>query len=1209
MIALIDQCETSVICLLSEAAVCLETVLAEGQKPANVDIYLMWINIERCRQIIQQLHGTEKDQLYSHVLVNLEQTLNNHTDILQAKIKQLNSNESTGTTSTIADGAKKRKKHQKQFQSQRRSAIEETIIGKGGLMFDDIAGLKDAKQALRRQSLCHYTTPFVYRWNKTLKRILLYGPPGTGKSRLAQAISSEINSTFYCVSSSDLVSSWVGESEKLIKELFHHATNQEGRSVIFIDEIDSICRQRNSREEEHTRRVKTELLKQMEGADNSDSADKIFLLCATNCPWELDTAFLRRFQKRIYIPLPGKEARKVLMKIHTRDNKIDLTDTEWDQLCERTEGYSGSDIANMMLESLFGPIRDLQASTHWKQRQGLSRPLLTDNRDKVGSVYHRYDVRVFVWSNQGSPGLYSLKTETRWVLYITDMMLESLFGPIRALQASTHCKQRQGISRPLFTGNRDKVGSVYHRYDVRVFVWSNQGCPGLYSLETETRWVLFITDMMLESLFGPIRDLQASTHWKQTRWVLFITDMMLESLFGPIRNLQASTHWKQRQGISRPLLTGNRDKVGSVYHRYDVRVFCLVQSGMSRPLFTGNRDKVGSVYHRYDVRVFVWSNLGSPGLYSLETETRWVLYITEMMLESLFGPIRDLQASTHWKQRQGISRPLFTGNRDKVGSVYHRYDVRVFVWSNQGCPGLYSLETETRWVLYITYDVRVFVWSNQGCPGLYSLETETRWVLHITDMMLESFVWSTQGSPGLYSLEARDKVGSVYHRYDVRVFVWSNQGCPGLYLLETDKVGSVYHRYDVRVFVWSNQDVQASTYWKQTRWVLYITDMLLESLFGPIRDLKASTHWKQRQGGFRHDVRVFVWSNPRPLFTGSPGLYLLETETRWVLYITDMMLEFLFGPIRDLQASTYWKQTRWVLYITDMMLESLFGPIRDVQASTYWKQTRWVLYITDMLLESLFGPIRDLQASIHWKQRQGCPGLYSLETDKVGSVYHRYDVRVFVVGPIRDLKAFVWSRDVSLETETRWVQTDDVRVFVWSNQGSPGLYSLETETRWVLYITYMMLESLFGPIRPLSPGLYSLETETLLRWVLYITDMMLESLFGQSGISRPLLTGNRDKVGSVYHRYDVRVFVWSNQGSPGLYLLETDKGVLYITDMMLESLFGPIRDVQASTYWKQTRWVLFITDMLLESLFGPIRDLQASIHWKQRQGGFCISQK
>ena len=76
--------------------------------------------------------------------------------------------------------------------------------------------------------------------------------------------------------------------------------------VIFIDEIDSICRKRCSREDEYTRRIKTELLKQMEGADNSASSEKLFLMCATNCPWELDSAFLRRFQKRIYIPLPDR---------------------------------------------------------------------------------------------------------------------------------------------------------------------------------------------------------------------------------------------------------------------------------------------------------------------------------------------------------------------------------------------------------------------------------------------------------------------------------------------------------------------------------------------------------------------------------------------------------------------------------------------------------------------------------------------------------------------------------------------------------------------------------------------------------------------------------------------------------------------------------------------------------------------------------------
>ena len=76
--------------------------------------------------------------------------------------------------------------------------------------------------------------------------------------------------------------------------------------VVFIDEVDSVCRQRSSREEEHTRRIKTELLTQMEGATASTGTNNLFLLCATNCPWELDSAFLRRFQKRIYIPLPDR---------------------------------------------------------------------------------------------------------------------------------------------------------------------------------------------------------------------------------------------------------------------------------------------------------------------------------------------------------------------------------------------------------------------------------------------------------------------------------------------------------------------------------------------------------------------------------------------------------------------------------------------------------------------------------------------------------------------------------------------------------------------------------------------------------------------------------------------------------------------------------------------------------------------------------------
>jgi vacuolar protein-sorting-associated protein 4 len=187
----------------------------------------------------------------------------------------------------------------------------------------------------------------------------------TGKTRLGQALSGEIGSNFYCVSSSDFLSSWVGESEKIIKELFQHARRSSGISVIFIDEVDCICRQRSSREEEHTRRIKTELLRQMEGADTCQDS-QMFLLCATNCPWELDTAFIRRFQKRIYVPLPSRDVRLDLLKMFFANIPSSLTEMEFNLLANKMEGYTGSDISIFCSDAAMMPVRELENSTHWK---------------------------------------------------------------------------------------------------------------------------------------------------------------------------------------------------------------------------------------------------------------------------------------------------------------------------------------------------------------------------------------------------------------------------------------------------------------------------------------------------------------------------------------------------------------------------------------------------------------------------------------------------------------------------------------------------------------------------------------------------------------------------------------------------------------------------------------------------------------------------
>ncbi|CAG5126342.1 unnamed protein product [Candidula unifasciata] len=177
---------------------------------------------------------------------------------------------------------------------------------------------------------------------KPWRRILLFGPPGTGKSRLAHAVSTEVRATFYSVSSTDLISSWVGEiaTETL--------TNVQ---VIFIDEIDSLCRHRSSQEDEGTRRMKTELLIQMDGAERKNQ-EKIFLLCATNCPWDLDTAFLRRFQKRIYIKLPDHNSRIELMKLHCHGSKVDMSQSDWEQLASQTDGFSGSDLSTLTTGAL-----------------------------------------------------------------------------------------------------------------------------------------------------------------------------------------------------------------------------------------------------------------------------------------------------------------------------------------------------------------------------------------------------------------------------------------------------------------------------------------------------------------------------------------------------------------------------------------------------------------------------------------------------------------------------------------------------------------------------------------------------------------------------------------------------------------------------------------------------------------------------------------
>ena len=235
---------------------------------------------------------------------------------------------------------------------------------KPNISWDDVAGLEAAKDSLKEAVVLPVKFPqFFTGRRKPWSGFLLYGPPGTGKSYLAKAVATEAESTFFSVSSSDLVSKWLGESEKLVANLFDMAREQ-APSIIFIDEIDSLCSTRGEGESEAARRIKTEFLVQMQGVGHN--TDRVLILGATNLPYSLDQAVRRRFDKRIYIPLPEAHARATMFKIHLGDTPHELSDDDFKSLAEKTEGFSGSDITVAVKDVLFQPVRRTQDATHFK---------------------------------------------------------------------------------------------------------------------------------------------------------------------------------------------------------------------------------------------------------------------------------------------------------------------------------------------------------------------------------------------------------------------------------------------------------------------------------------------------------------------------------------------------------------------------------------------------------------------------------------------------------------------------------------------------------------------------------------------------------------------------------------------------------------------------------------------------------------------------
>ena len=224
------------------------------------------------------------------------------------------------------------------------------------ISFEDIAGLEEVKEIVRVKVLLPLQHPeFLEGYvKKNGGGLLLYGPPGTGKTMIAAAIANEIGAKFCSVKPSDLLHQGAGNTEKAVRSLFAQARSFPC-SVIYFDEMDSISPK--STKSQYAKQLRSELLAQLQGIESygKDTGNILFLIAATNKPWEVDSAFIRpgRFGTRVYVGLPDVEARKYL--IERRINKIAEKgivliddDIDVDAIVEKTNGYNGSDITNLL---------------------------------------------------------------------------------------------------------------------------------------------------------------------------------------------------------------------------------------------------------------------------------------------------------------------------------------------------------------------------------------------------------------------------------------------------------------------------------------------------------------------------------------------------------------------------------------------------------------------------------------------------------------------------------------------------------------------------------------------------------------------------------------------------------------------------------------------------------------------------------------------
>jgi len=307
----------------------------QGQKGRAITLYQK--AIEALLQLVQLYPEYGLNKVYVQRAIAYQERIKSlQGAVSSAEMNEASNNDAEGGGATMMGGGNGKLNDE-----------ELVITEKPKVNWDEVVGLEVAKKAVKEAIVYPVQRPdlFPLGWPRG---ILLFGPPGCGKTLLAAAVATEIDANFYSIDAASIMSKWLGEAEQNVAKLFGSArksANDGKPAIVFVDELDSLMGQ-HTNEVGGEIRVRNQFLKEMDGIVDKGRNLHVYVIGATNKPWDLDWAFIRRFQKRILVPLADHTTRLSMFKGYSK-NLQTAQDVDLDELARLSEGFSGSDIRDV----------------------------------------------------------------------------------------------------------------------------------------------------------------------------------------------------------------------------------------------------------------------------------------------------------------------------------------------------------------------------------------------------------------------------------------------------------------------------------------------------------------------------------------------------------------------------------------------------------------------------------------------------------------------------------------------------------------------------------------------------------------------------------------------------------------------------------------------------------------------------------------------